>query len=395
MLVKKSKFLFFYHRFHNKFDINNIILGESQSNEEQILALPVLFGQEVIISKKEFEIITQFTEREYTSVDDDKYMDLALFFSYGILLLKEHEQENQYKTFVEREQNLIDDKWHIYATLFHYMTKWKGVDVKLSKEHQKMGGAGVKELIDLNGYPLAPFHKVENYEKLEKIKLADVQNFENDSFFKILKNRKTTRFFEPAKKMLFEDFSKIVFTTFGVQGINTEHENLPVIKRTSPSGGCLHPSEAYFLILRVKNLQPGFYHYDSEFNQLVLLQKLSLNEAIDKAMKLTAGQEYATDGSFLCFISTRYYRNYWKYMKHSGAYLVTIRDAAHLCQTAYILSSYLNIGCFTAAVNQGDIEDELGLNPYKEGIAMMFGCGIINQNEDIYRIQPHFRKYEM
>jgi hypothetical protein len=31
---------------------------------------------------------------------------------------------------------------------------------------------------------------------------------------------------------------------------------------------------------------------------------------------------------------------------------------------------------FTAVINQADIERELNLNPFDEGVCMMFGCGI-------------------
>ena len=37
-------------------------------------------------------------------------------------------------------------------------------------------------------------------------------------------------------------------------------------------------------------------------------------DAIEIANKLTVGQEYTSDSSFLCFITTRYFRNYWKYL---------------------------------------------------------------------------------
>jgi hypothetical protein len=41
-----------------------------------------------------------------------------------------------------------------------------------------------------------------------------------------------------------------------------------------------------------------------------------------------------------------------------------------------LTSLYVNLGCFTAAINQADVEKELNLNQFEEGVCMMFGCGI-------------------
>jgi hypothetical protein len=81
-------------------------------------------------------------------------------------------------------------------------------------------------------------------------------------------------------------------------------------------------------------------------------------------------------------------------MKHSKVYSVLIRDAAHLSQTFYLLGSYLNVGTFTCAINEADVEKELNLNPYEHGVTMMVGCGIEKKEDYVSVLKPIYSKYE-
>lgn len=388
MKVKRSKYVFFYHQFQPKFDLEIFFYEKAEKCfENQILAISILFGQEVIISSLEYELVMSYNDCDFVEISNNKFEEHEILFKYGILFLNDHPKEFLFSEFIEKQNKLIDNRWHIYSALYNFMTKWEGMNVSLTKESALLSNSTLSQLTELYGTPPTAFHKISNFNESKKFKLDDISEYKESFFYSVLRKRLTTRVFDTNKKMSYENFSKIVYSAFGVIGTLsiTENEednlNLIALKKASPSGGSLHPSEGYFLVLRVEGLDPGYYHYDSENNQLVLMRSLELFEAIEMAYKLTVGQEYTCDSSFLCFIATRYFRNYWKYSKHSGAYLVTIRDAAHICQTAYLTSSYLNLGCFTAAINQADVEKELNLDPFEEGICMMFGCGIPDVNE--------------
>lgn len=393
MKIKKSKYLFFYHRNHPKLDLNTILNVSVENKfefEKQILAIPILYGQEVIISQSEFNFLSHLSEIDWIEFDNNFKIDKLI--KYGIVLCDKN--EDNYQIFRERELTLNDDKWHIYSALYHFMTKWKGIDVKLKEEnHDVVSENKLDEMKEFYGMPPNHFFQVENYENRQKTNLS-VKKYDND-FFNTLLKRKTTRVFEKKEKLSFQDFSTLIYYSFGIQGINDSYKEIPVLKKTSPSGGSLHPTEVFIFVLNVETLKTGLYHYFTMKNELVLLKEYSIEEAKTKAYKFTAGQEYTANSAFMAFLSTRYYRNFWKYMKHTGAYSVTIRDASHLCQTFYLVGSYLNLGTFTAAINQGDVEEELGLDPYKHGICMMVGCGIEKRGEYVSGLKPTYKKYEL
>lgn len=125
---------------------------------------------------------------------------------------------------------LIEQKWHIYSALFNFMTKWKDIDVNFRIATAKLDSADdMKQMIEENGYPPLFYHQVENFIKTYQLKFEDKKD---DEFFKILQKRKTTRNFNPNKKMSFEDLSTILKYTFGVQGIRSLYEsNIQSVKK--------------------------------------------------------------------------------------------------------------------------------------------------------------------
>lgn len=392
MNIKKTKYLFFHHRDMPRFDIN--IVFNNDENEmkfkKQILAISILFGEEVIISKEEFNFINSLSEHYWSQYDESINIDKLL--KYGILLTDSSEKE-EYSLFRDRDETLEKNQWHIYSALFNFLTKWKGIDVKLKEEnHDVVSENRLDQLEKFYGLPPNHFFEIEEYQKNKKISL-DVKHIQND-FFNTLLRRKTTRVFDKKEILSFKDFSTILFYTFGVQGVNKSYKKIPVLKKTSPSGGSLHPTEAFIFVIKVENIDTGFYHYNIKTNELVLIKKYSIEEAKKKAYKFTAGQEYTSNASFLTFLTSRYYRKFWKYMKHSKAYSVIIRDASHLCQTFYLVGTNLNLGTFTCAINEADVEDELGLDPYKHGVTMMVGCGIEQKEEYESSLRPIFEKYD-
>ena len=150
----------------------------------------------------------------------------------------------------------------------------------------------------------------------------------------------------------------------------------PALKKTSPSGGSLHPIEAYVLVRNVTGLEAGIYHYRADRHALELLEGLSLADAEELAAQFTCGQTYFSHAGALFILTARFYRSFWKYRKHRRAYGVLLLDAGHLSQTLYLVCAELGLGAFvTAAVNGANIEERLGLEPFSEGVLAVCGCG--------------------
>src|SRR5947209_15625689 len=89
----------------------------------------------------------------------------------------------------------------------------------------------------------------------------------SDTFFETLHARRTHREFAKGKVSL-ENVSKLLQTTWGVQGYVQTNVFGRLPYKTSPSGGARHPGEVYLVALRVKGLERGLYHYQPKDNFL-------------------------------------------------------------------------------------------------------------------------------
>lgn len=169
-----------------------------------------------------------------------------------------------------------------------------------------------------------------------------------------------------------------------------------MLKKNSPSGGSLHPTEVYLLIIKVKGIKSGIYHYNVKTHSLCPINNgYSEPESRKLANTFSARQLYTGDAHVLSLFTTRYYRNLWKYQQHSKSYSVMIRDAAHLCQNLYLISAELGLGTFTAACNTKNIEEELGIDGFREGVTMLAGCGVPLELEEDNLVEPNYTPYQI
>jgi putative peptide maturation dehydrogenase len=188
--------------------------------------------------------------------------------------------------------------------------------------------------------------------------------------------RRTTRAFDPDTPMTLEQLDTVLRYVFGCHGYARNAAGVLCIKRTSPSGGGLHPVEAYPVISNVSGVAPGIYHYNARDHSLVRLSDTDAPASQDIATSFMAGQRFFGAAHVSFVLTARYARNHWKYHRHDRAYAGMIMDAAHLSQTLYLVSADLDLGAFvTIAINGRDIEERLGLDGVNEGALAMAGCG--------------------
>jgi putative peptide maturation dehydrogenase len=176
--------------------------------------------------------------------------------------------------------------------------------------------------------------------------------------------------------MTVDELDSVLQYVFGCHGYARNSADVLCIKRTSPSGGGLHPIEAYPIISNVAGIAPGLYHYSARNHSLVRLEELDPGEARRMATLFMGGQKYFGMAHVTFILTARFYRNHWKYRRHQKAYAGLLMDAAHLSQTLYLVSTELNLGAFvTIAINARDIEERLGIDGVSEGVIAMIGCG--------------------
>lgn len=397
-LIKRCEYVFFYHKNGKTIDIVSLLSGKIKFNSDnQFLALPILHGEEIPIVVDEFLALSKIPTDEWIVEQqlntEVKPETLSRLKEYG-LVLEKNKKPNQ---FSERETKLCDQKWNIYAALYHFMTKWKSVNVDLQLKHYEgeenieLYHDSMNTVVEAHGNPPHHFH---NREGKEEFALPIIKE-EKDPFYELLIRRKTSRVFDRDTPLSLEKLNKMLYYVFGCYGYYKMQDKLWMLKKSSPSGGSLHPTEAYILILNVEKLSPGLYHYNVEKHSLVLLKEYTREQAEEHANVFTAGQNYPKDASALFVMTSRFFRNFWKYQQHTISYKVLLFDAGHLSQTFYLTAAKLELGAFvTGAINASHIEEELSIDGFEEGATLVCGCGIPLSTHDKNLLEPEFYPYE-
>src|SRR5260370_11459822 len=118
---------------------------------------------------------------------------------------------------------------------------------------------------------------------------------DRDTFFETLHARRTHREFSRGEVSL-ENVSKLLRTTWGVQGYFETDVFGKLPYKTSPSGGARHPGEVYLMALRVDGLEKGMYHYQAKGH---CFARLTGTSSPRKASSYCADQPYVAAAAAL------------------------------------------------------------------------------------------------
>ena len=293
-----------------------------------------------------------------------------------------------------REERCAAIDWDDHAAQYHVMSRVKDQDVGQGVPHAApapdgapaSSGERIQEYLELAtaisqnlaagsayfGPPPPHFHSVPDAVAVRDLPEPRAQG----RLFDLLTQRRTIRVFDHDDPLTAEELSTVLYYTYGAHGWAELVPGLVGLRKTSPSGGSLHPIEAYPLILNVRGVETGLYHYSVERHALELLKPMERKDAEVLAERMTLGQSYFRSAHVLIVLTARWYRNFWKYRKAQKSYRVIHMDAGHLSQTLYLVCQELGLGAFfTGAVNDINIEELLGLDPLHEGVLGISGCG--------------------
>jgi SagB-type dehydrogenase family enzyme len=196
---------------------------------------------------------------------------------------------------------------------------------------------------------------------------------DTDTFFDTLHARRTHRDFARGAVSL-ENVSKLLRTTWGVQGYFETKVFGRLPYKTSPSGGARHPGEVYLMALRVDGLERGMYHYQAKDHRLARLPGTSSPR---KASSYCADQPYVAAAAALFIMTAVFARTMWKYGR-ARAYRVVLLETGHLCQTFCLTATRLGLAPFsTAALKDSLIEKDLGLDGISESVLYVAGVGLV------------------
>jgi putative peptide maturation dehydrogenase len=292
------------------------------------------------------------------------------------LLLGDHPKHAELRA---RDDAFARVDWWTPAAVAHSFGRWREVDAQAAIDRD--GPGTTAKMIEEQGPPppetwaLRPRETWQALPAPKKTALDD-----------LLAGRTTCRNFDPDFHLPLADASAILHRVFAAQA---QHELAPgavALKKNSPSGGGLHPIEAFVLAQRVDGLAPGVYHYHTTGHALEPLTALSTDEAAALAQRLVAGQTWFASAPLLVLLAARFQRNFWKYRNHSKAWRVIQLDAGHLSQNFYLSATEFGYGAFiTGAINDDVAERACELDGISTGALAV--CGLGRRSADIITVE--------
>jgi putative peptide maturation dehydrogenase len=278
----------------------------------------------------------------------------------------------------ERDDTLRSQHWHNLSALAHTFGRWADVRVDTG-----MQVPSFKDLVAKYGLPPAP--AINRCAPGLALQLpAPAGGALDDTLFR----RYTGRNFDLQAALPLAVAARILQRSFGAQETRLIGDDSYVFKKTSPSGGALHPIEAYVLVQRIEGVDPGLYHYHPVDHTLEPVQAMNSAQAAALATQLVAEQQWFADAPMQVIMTARVERNFWKYRNHLKALKAVVLDGGHLSQTFYLLSTEAGLAAFvTTAVNDVDIERVLGLDHLRDAVIGVCGCGPAGPQRDTVELR--------
>lgn len=285
-------------------------------------------------------------------------------------------------------QRAADDQirhtaWFGPSAQLHARSRWEGVDSR--RDDPRRNGSLSLEMLAARYGPIPPhFHSRSPAD--QRIPLPASAS---DTVESLLADRVTCRNFDLSHALPLADLAQVLGSVFGSHGLKELAKDSCAVKKRVPSGGGLHPLGAYLIVQRVEGLVPGLYHYHVGDHALEPIAALDRATARDLGLRAVAGQEWFADAPVQIVLAARFLRNFWKYRNHAKAYRVLHLDAGHLSQTLYLVAGQMGYGAFiTAAINEIDLEQALGLDGMQEGPLAVLGFGARAERLDTVEFDP-------
>ena len=295
------------------------------------------------------------------------------------LLIGNHDEHRDFRA---RDQLIRDTGWWAPAAVVQAFGRWKGVDV--AADEMRDGKRTLESLIEQNGIPPPATLEMRNPDSWMSLPPPIKTQLDE-----LLERRTTCRNFDPDAKLPLEALGSLLHRVFGAQAAHAIGPSSVALKKNSPSGGGLHPIEAFVLVQRVDGLASGTYHYHSTSHVLEPMAGLSDSEAALVAHELVAGQAWFADAPVLIVMAARFGRTYWKYRNHAKAWKVIQLDAGHLSQNIYLSAAEHGYGAFiTGAINDECAERLFELDGLATGTVAVCGYGIRSKTMTVAELDP-------
>lgn len=295
------------------------------------------------------------------------------------LLIGDHAEHQMLRA---RDRALRDTAWWTPAVVAHAFGRWEGMDIAANEARD--GKRTLDQLVALNGPPPAETVELRARESWQSLARPEATALDS-----LLAARSTCRNFDRARSVALDDLGQMLHRVFGAQARQALSPEASILKKNSPSGGGLHPIEAYLLVQRVAGLPSGLYHYQCVEHALEPLQLLEPAQIARCAHDLVAGQRWFADAPVLVLMAARFQRTFWKYRNHAKAWRVVQLDAGHLSQTFYLSATEQGYGAFiTGAINDRCAETLFELDGLSTGAIAVCGFGPRSGDHEFAEFDP-------
>ena len=366
MKVRRCKVLYLEPREEVGFDLEMLLAGGNGLHRELgWVALAPHLGGETRVDAAECELLG--------ALSPDEWIDSGTLTGQGALktLLKKGLVVGAGKRHAAHRQcdeALRGVYWHPLAATLHAFTRWEAADAVQAMQDTGTETAG--ELRQVLGAP--PLEAMDRGGENQRIPLPRTARTDFDH---LLARRATCRNFDAERPLPHALFAQLIERVFSAQSQVRVSDDTVFLKKTSPSGGGLHPVEAYLIVQNVEGLAPGLYHYHATAHALEPLPSPE-QPLYDLAMVAVAQQHWFANAHVMVLMAPRYDRSFWKYRHHAKAYRAITLEAGHLSQTLYLSATEAGLGAYiTCAINEVPLEHVFGLDHLSGGALAICGFG--------------------
>jgi len=410
MRIRRCAVLYLEPREEVAFDLDGLLSGgDGLHRTPRWLALAPHLGEEVEVDAAERELLGALSPGEWRdsrSLPDESRAPLRRLLKAGLVI----GSTKAHAAMRARDEALRGVYWHPLSATLHAFTRWRDADaVQAMKDTGTETAAALRDVL---GAP--PPEAAVLGDAAARLPLP---RSEGNGFDALLARRATCRNFDADRPLPLALFAQLMQRVFAAQAQVRVADDTVFLKKTSPSGGGLHPVEAYLLVRNVEGLAPGLYHYHAITHALEPLpfdaadqrkasggeplsrlrergwgeggQRTALADASDTdeattapasldrfALDAVAGQHWFADAHVLVVLAPRFDRTFWKYRQHAKGYRVVALEAGHLSQTLYLAATEAGLGAFiTGAINEVLLERAFGLDPVSSGALAVCGFG--------------------
>ncbi len=208
-----------------------------------------------------------------------------------------------------------------------------------------------------------------NYDaSCQKVRLPDPRPDRKADIWDVILKRRSVRQYASRRSMSLKELALLLWAT---QGITAESRQFQF--RASPSAGGLYPIETYLMARKIRDLEPGVYHFRPQRFDLEFLKAGDWSADLANA---ALGQKIVADAQ-ACFIWTAVVeRSKWKYRQRAYRYIYL--DAGHIAQNLYLAGTAAGMGvCGIGAFFDDQVNALVGVDGVEETAVYLASVGII------------------